>query len=118
MILPNGDFRATEEDILAGASLGFLLLDLYLADAAWMLDDFRNKGLVSATDFTRNPFEEIDKPSVTPEKVEYANVTAEGWSVRFDHTESAVHAPEDEEDNEEVVGVPETFVILAAWLFD
>lgn len=39
VILPDGDFRAAQEDVLSSTGRGVLLLDLDLANVAGVLDD-------------------------------------------------------------------------------
>lgn len=88
-----------------------LLLDLNLADVAGMLNDLGNVGLVSATNFTSDALAEVGKSTVHPVLPEHTDAVAKGRKVGLDHAEGAVNGPEDEEDDEQVVGVPEALKV-------
>ena len=92
---------------LSGSSLGVLFLDLDLTHIAGMLNDFRDEGLMSPTDFSQNSLYKIDSPTITPVLVEIANRVAKRWAVRLDHAEGSMDRPENEEDNEKMMSIPE-----------
>lgn len=123
MVLPQGNSRAAKEDVLAGASLGVLLLDLDLAHVAGVLDNLGDVRLVLATDLAGNALGEIGKSSVHPVLPEHtdgrgADRNAERREVGLDHAEGTVDGPEKEEDDEHVVRVPEPLVVRPPCLFD
>ena len=93
-----------------------LFLDLNLAHIARVLNDLRDVRLVSSSDFARNTLSQIRKSAIHPVLPEDANAITERCEVGLDHAESAVDRPEDEEDNEQVVGVPEAFEVCSSRL--
>ena len=99
------------ETYLTGARLGVLFLDLHLDHVARMLNDFRNKRLVSPSNLPRDAFAKIRKSTQHPVLPENANAVAEGLKVGPDHTEGSVDGPEDKKYNEQVVGVPESLKV-------
>lgn len=74
-----------------------------------MLDNLGNVCLVSATDFTGSTLGKISEPTVHPVLPEDTDTVTEGREVRLDHAEGTVNGPEDEEYNEQVMSVPESF---------
>ena len=116
MVLPDGDLRAAEEDVLASPCNSVLFLDLDLADVAGMLDDFGDVCPVPSSDLASNTLGKIGKTADQPVLVEDAHAIAEWCSVILDHAELSVYGPEDEEDNEHVVSVPEALVIRTSRL--
>jgi hypothetical protein len=88
-----------------------LLLDLNLADVAGMLNDLGNVGLVPSSNFTSNALAKVRKSTVHPVFPEDTDTVAKGRKVGLDHAEGSVNRPEDEEDDEEVVGVPEALEV-------
>lgn len=100
-----------------------LFLDLDLTDVAGVLDDLGDVRLVLAADLSGDPLGEVDEATVHPvlpkdTNSRRADGDAEGGEVRLDHAESAVDGPENKEDDEQVVRVPEALEIGAARLFD
>lgn len=61
------NFRAAQEDVLAGTSSGLFLLDLQFHDVGGMLDDLVDVGPVTRTDLTENTF--VDPDNTTDEPV-------------------------------------------------
>ena len=123
VVLPQRDGGAAEENVLSGARLGVLLLDLDLADVARVLDDLGNVRLVPAANLAGNALSQINVPAVHPVLPENsngrcANAGAEGRNVRLDHAEGTVDRPEEEEDDEHVVSVPEALVVGSAGFLD
>lgn len=118
MILPDGDLGAAEEDILSWFCVRMLFLDLDFADVARMLDNLRDISDMASSHFTSNSFGEVGKASDHPVLVEHTDTVAEWFPVILDHAEFAVNGPEDEEDDEEVVGIPESLEVRSAWFFD
>lgn len=123
MVLPERDFRTAEEDVLACTGLGVLFLDLDLTNVAGMLHDFGDVCLVLAADFTGNTLGQVNEATVHPVLPEdtygrRADRDAEGGEVRLDHAERSMDRPENEEDNEEVMSVPEALKVGASRLFE
>ena len=118
MILPNRNLWAAEEDILACFGDGMLLLDLYFDDVRWMLNDFADVGLVATTNLPHDTFCQVDKTTPHPVLIEDTSTETEWSVVSLDHAESSVDRPEDEEDDKEVMGVPESLVVFTARLLD
>lgn len=88
-----------------------------------MLDDLGDVRLVSAADLAGDAFGQVDEAAVYPVLPEDADGggadgDAEGRRVGLDHAEGAVDGPEDEEDDEHVVRVPEALVVGAPRLLD
>ena len=81
-----------------------------------MLDNLGNIRLVSSSYFTCNTFGQVRKSTVHPVLPEDTDAVAEGRKVRRDHAEGAVDRPEEEEDDEEVVGVPKALEVLSTCL--
>ena len=84
-----------------------LLLDLNFADVAWVLNDLGDVRLVASTNLTRDTLAQIRESSIHPVLPENTDTVAEGRKVRLDHAEGTVYGPEEEEDGEQVVRVPE-----------
>lgn len=116
MVLPDGDLRAAQEDVLSSAGLSVLLLDLNFANVAGMLDDLGDVRLVSSSYFTGDALGEVRKSTVHPVLPEDTDTVAEGRKVGLNHAEGSVDGPEDEEDDEQMVHVPETFEVRATSL--
>ena len=121
MVLPNGDFGAAEENILSCAGFGVFLLDLNLEHVAGVLDDFRDVSLVLPTHFTCYSFHQVDVAAIHPVLPEDADggstkTDTEWCGVWLNHAERSVDRPEYEEDDEEVVGVPEAFEVSSSVL--
>lgn len=93
-----------------------LLLDLYFTNVAGMLDDFRDVRFVSSSDLTRNALRQICESTVHPVLPEDTNTVAKRSEVGQNHTERSVDGPEKEENNEEVVGVPEALKVCTSSL--
>ena len=96
---------------LSSSGFGLFLLDLDLHHITGVLNDLGNEGLVTPANFSRHPFGQVDKTTIHPVLPEDADSTTERSGVGFDHAEGAVDRPEDKENNEEVVGVPESLEI-------
>jgi hypothetical protein len=127
MVLPDRYFWATHEDVLitlvlfcaspkgiaylTSTGVGVLLLDLNLANVAGVLNDLGDVCLVSSTDLTRNTLTEVCESTVHPVLPEDTDTIAKGRKVGLDHAEGTVDGPEDEEDDEEVVSVPEALKV-------
>lgn len=94
---------------LTSLGLRVLFLDLDFHDVTGMLDDFGNVGLVSATDFTRGSLSKVRKSTVHPVFPENTNAIAKGRKIRLDQAEGTVNGPENEEDNEQMMGIPKSF---------
>ncbi len=90
-----------------------LLLNLNLYDIARMLDDLGYEGLMTAPDLSQNSLDQINKSTIHPELPEDAGTCAERLSIGLDHAECTVNGPEYEEDNEEVMGKPESLEVGA-----
>ena len=88
-----------------------LLLNLQLHDVAGVLDDFRDVRLVSSADFPHHSLDQVDEPAPHPVLVEDARTKAERLCICLDHAESSMDGPENEEDDEEVMGVPESLKV-------
>lgn len=95
-----------------------VFLNLNFTDVAWVLNDLRDIRLVATSNLSCNTFRKICETSDKPVLIENANAEAVGSTVVFDHTELAVDGPENEEDDEHVVSVPEPFIVGSSWLFD
>ena len=133
MPLEVGYLGAGQEDVLTSPGGGLLLLDLEFHDLGRVLNDLGDVRPVARSDFTKdafiNPDDTTNKPvalviySLAKRCVEnefgaYPEDTdrVEGavWrSVRFDHAEHAVKLPAYEEDDKEVVRVPEPLKVGA-----
>jgi len=118
VVLPNGYLGAAEEDVLTGACFGVGLLDLDLADVARVLHHFTDICNVPTPDFAHDALSEIDESAVHPPLVEDARSSTKGRRVGFDHTECAMYGPEDEENDEEMVKVPESFKVRTTRLLE
>ena len=116
MVLPDADLRAAEEDVLTRARCGVFFLDLDLADVAGVVDDFGNIRFVSSTHLTRDTLGKVCKSAIHPVLPEDADAVAEGRKVRLNHAKGAVNGPENEENDEHVVRVPEAFKVCATRL--
>lgn len=95
-----------------------LLLDLNFADVARMLDHLRDESCVASSYLTGNSFGKIDKASNHPVLVKHTNAIAVWFPVVLDHAELAMNGPEDEEDDKEVVSVPESLEVCSAWFLN
>ncbi len=111
MVLPDGNLGAAQENVLTSSGRGVLLLDLDLADVAGMLNDLGNVGFVSSTDLTSDTLGQVGESTPHPVLPEDTDTSAEGRKVRLDHAESSVNGPEDEEDDEEMMGIPEALKV-------
>ncbi len=123
MVLPDGDLRTTEENVLSSSGLGILLLDLDFANVGRMLNDLGDVGLVLSTDLSCDSLGEVNVSSVHPVLPENTNGTGSNTNtvrskIGLNHTEGSVDGPEDEEDDEHVVGVPEALKVRTSHLFD
>jgi hypothetical protein len=133
VVLPDGHFRAAQEDVLlfmlatdfssrarpthlSSTGLGVLLLDLNFADVARMLNDLGNVRLVSSSDLTRDALGQVRESTVHPVLPEDTDTIAEGRKIRRNHAEGAMDGPEEEENDEEVVRVPEALEVCATCL--
>jgi hypothetical protein len=81
-----------------------------------MLNDFGDKSLVSSTDLSCKSFGQVGESSDHPVLIKHTNAVAMWFSVILDHAEFTMNRPEDEEDDEHVMGVPETFKVSFARL--
>lgn len=97
---------------LSSSGFGMLFLDLYLDHVAWMLDDLGDEGLVSATNLSEHPLNQIHKSTIHPILPENSSSRAEGCNVRLDHAKCPMDRPKDEKDDEQVMGEPEALVVL------
>jgi hypothetical protein len=81
-----------------------------------VLNDLGDVGTVTGANFTKdtlgNPDYTTDDP-VTPENTNSVVRTVRR-PIRLEHTEHSVELPVDEEDDEQVVGVPELFKVLSS----
>ncbi len=121
MILPDGNLRATEENVLTSSRLGIFLLDLNFAHVAGMLNHLGDVRLVLSSDLSCDSFGQVDISTIHPVLPEYTNGTgsdanAVGSEVGLDHAESPVDGPEQEEDDEHVVSIPEPLEVGTAHL--
>lgn len=69
-----------------------------------------------STNLSGNSLRQVDESSVRPVLPKHtdsrrSNAGAERRHVRLNHAEGSVDGPEEEEDNEHVVSVPESFVV-------
>lgn len=94
-----------------------LLLDLNFANVARVLNNLGNVRLVSAPDLTGDTLTQVCKSSIHPVLPEDGNTSAKGRKVGRNHAESTVDGPEQEEDDEEVVHVPETLKVCTTRTF-
>ena len=110
-------YTDSRETYLTGLRLRVLLLDLDFADVARVLNDLGNVRLVSSTNLTRNTLAQVSKSAPHPVLPENTDTVAERRKVRLDHAEGSVDGPEEEEDGEEMMGVPEAFELGTSVLF-
>lgn len=103
---------------LAGPGFGVLLLDLDFYYVAWMLNDLRNIGFVPAAHLAGNAFGQIYEASSHPILPKYSYTGTKRRKVCFNHAERSVDGPENEENNKQVVSVPEAFEVCATGLLD
>lgn len=68
-------------------------------------------------DLTRDTLSEVRESTVHPVLPEDTDTVAERRKVGLNHAKGSVDRPEDEEDDEEVVHVPETLKVCATSLF-
>ena len=123
MILPDGNFGTAEENVLPSSRLCVLLLDLNLANHAGMLNDLGDVCLVLSSDFTGNSLHQVDVTSVHPVLPEDSNSRRSNpttvWSdVGLNHAVGTVDRPKEEEYDEHVVSIPETFEVGTTHLLD
>jgi hypothetical protein len=76
-----------------------------------MLDDLGNESLVSSSDLPGNPFCQVQEGTAHPVLPEDTDTSAERCKISLDHAECPMNRPEYEEDDHEVVRVPESFEI-------
>lgn len=95
-----------------------LLLHLDLDYIAWMLNDFGYEGLVSSTNFSCNPLQQVNKAAVHPVLPEDTGPGTKRCSVSLDHAKCSMHRPENEEDDKQVMRVPEALEVLSLDLLD
>jgi hypothetical protein len=88
-----------------------LLLDLDLADVAGVVDDLGDICLVATADLTGNSLSQVRESTVHPVLPEDTDTVAERRKVGLNHAEGTVDGPEDEEDDEHVVRVPEALKV-------
>ncbi len=96
---------------LSSSRFRMLFLDLYLDYLARMLNHFGNICLMPPTNFSQNSFDEIGKASIHPEFPERTGALTKWAGICFDHTESSVDRPENEEDDKKVMRVPKALEI-------
>lgn len=123
VVLPQRDSGTAEENVLSSPGLGVLLLDLDLANIAGVLNNLGNVRLVASTNLTSNTLSQVDETAVHPVLPKHtdgrsANAGAERSKVGLNHAEGTVDGPEEEEDDEHVVSVPESLIIGTAGLLD
>jgi hypothetical protein len=94
-----------------------LFLDLDFADVARVLDDLGNVRLVSATNFASDTLSQVRESTVHPVLPENTDTITEWRKVGLNHAKGSVDGPEDEEDDEEVMRVPETLKVRTARSF-
>lgn len=92
---------------LSGSGFCLLLFDLDFDDIARMLYDFGDKGTVPSTNFSHNSLQKVDKATIHPVLPKDPYPAAKWWDVGFDHAECSMYCPEDEEDNEKMMRIPE-----------
>lgn len=78
---------------------------------------------MSATDLTSDTLSKINVSTIGPVLPEHTdscgtNTDTVGSEIRLDHAEGSVDGPEKEEDNEQVVGVPEPLEVCATHLLN
>ena len=76
-----------------------------------MLDDLGDVCLVSSSNLTRDSLGQVGKSTIHPVFPKDTNAIAEGRKVWLNHAEGSMDRPEDEEDDEEVVGVPKALKV-------
>lgn len=76
-----------------------------------MLDNLRDECLVPSPDLARYAFKQIHKSTQHPVLPENTDAVAEGFKIRFDHTERSMDGPEDEEYDEKVMSIPESLKV-------
>jgi len=105
------DIGTVDEDVLSGTGGGLVLLDLDFDDLGRVLDDLADESTVPGADFAEDTLVDEDETTNEPVTPEDADLEprAEGRTIGFDHAPHAVELPADEEGDEEVVGVPESF---------
>ena len=116
MVLPDRDLWAAEEDVLTGPCCSVFLLDLDLADIAGVVNNLRDVGFVASAHFTRNALSKVGESTIHPVLPEDTDAVAEGRKVGLDHAESTVDGPENKEDDEHVMSVPEALKVRATRL--
>ena len=79
-----------------------------------MLDDLGHVRLVTPTNLTRCPLSKIGESTVHPVLPENTDAVAKRRKIRLDHTKGSVDGPENEEDDEQVVRVPESFELSSS----
>ena len=82
-----------------------------------MEDDFGDSGGESCSDLTDGSFEDVEEEGAEDEFVGARGGFAVGWCVCVDKTECAVVHECEEEEDEEVVGVPECLEALSPHAF-
>lgn len=107
-----------QRNYLSSLRLGVLLLDLDFADIAGVLNNLGNVCLVLPAHFTCYSLGQVEETTVHPILPENTDGVAVGCKVRTNHTESSMDGPHNEEDDEEVMGIPETLVICTARLLN
>jgi hypothetical protein len=82
-----------------------------------MLNNFRDICLVPTPDFTRNSLGQISEATDKPILIEDAHSIAVRRAVRLDHAELSMDRPEDEENDEHMMSIPESLKISTSLLF-
>lgn len=83
-----------------------------------MLDDLGDIRPVPATNLTHDPLGQVGNRAIDPVLVEAAVSGAERLEVCRNHAENAMDRPEHEEDDEQMVQIPEPLEIRTTGLLD
>lgn len=95
-----------------------LLFNLNLDHVGWVLNDLVDIRLMRTPDLAHDTLSKIGEASNEPPLIERAIPKAGGYGVQWDHAINSVDRPCNEEDNEEMVSVPESLIIRSTRLFD
>jgi hypothetical protein len=106
VVLPDGDFRAAQENVLdllaennvakvdctylSSTGRGVLLLDLNLTNVARVLDDLGDVRLVASSDLTRDTLSQVRESTVHPVLPEDTDTIAERCKIRLDHAKGSM----------------------------
>jgi hypothetical protein len=113
MILPQTNLWTTQKDVLTRLGRKMFLADLNLADLGRVLNDFTDVRFMCPTDLSKKTFGKVEYAADEPVLPKDADAGTKWWGIGFDHAECTVETPGEEEDEHEMVRVPEPLIVFA-----